>query len=134
MDIPAIVLALAAAVAEIDELNVYDYAAGSVAVPAAIIPLPIEVTYDRAKAGGFHYADARVHVLVGNVSDRDARDRLGAYLSTEGDSSIKAAIELEPTLDGTVDDVQVTGVEVAVITVGAVDYLAGSFAVHLIAT
>jgi hypothetical protein len=49
-----------------------------------------------------------VRVFVGVASDIGAQKRLDAMIASSGASSVKQALESDPTLGGTVDDLRVT--------------------------
>jgi hypothetical protein len=116
----------------IQGLRCYPYPSDSISVPAAIVAFPEVIEYDSTMARGSDRLVVPVHVLVGKVSDRTARTRLGAYLNGSGSSSVKSAIETDVTLGATVQTVRVTEAEINVMTVGAADYLAATFTVEVI--
>jgi hypothetical protein len=109
-------------------LRVFDYAADSIVVPAAIVSLPT-ITYDVTKARGVDKAVFPVHVLVSKISDRAGRDKLSAYATGTGSSSVKAAVD--GTLGGTVQAARVTGSEMTMMTVAGQDYLAATFQIEV---
>lgn len=69
--------------------------------PPSIWVYPEDVTFHPASSWVW-----KVQAIVsGNIVDKAAQLRLREMLDTTGSTSVKAAIELEPTLGGSVDDV-----------------------------
>lgn len=130
MNIDEVLDKLGAAVGAIDGLRVTDYAADSIKPPAAVIPPPASIDYDAAKSDGLHTVTFEVFVLIQTTDARVVRKLLTAYQSTTGAKSIKAAIEADPTLDGTVDTTQVTSCDVREVAVAGLEYLAAIFTVE----
>lgn len=86
------------------------------------------VNYDEAFGGGTHRWEMLVRVFVAGATDRGAQARLDAYLAPDGDRSVKAAIESDPTLGGLISDLHVTdasGEQTYTVT-GSVEPLIGS--------
>jgi len=132
LDLTAVMDAIGARLVGVTGLRVYDYAADNAAPPAAIVSLPREVEYDSTAGRGVDRIVIPVTVLVGKVSERAARDRLGAYIAGTGADSIKSAIEGSGgDLGGVAQTVRVTSSSVDVVTIGAVDYLGASFDVEV---
>lgn len=128
LDLNAVMDAIGARLVGVTGLRVYDYAADLASPPAAIVSLPRTVEYDVVAGRGADRIVIPITVLVGRVSDRAARDQLGAYLAGTGASSIKAAIEgNDSNLGGAAQTVRVTEATVDVVTINAVDYLGASF-------
>jgi hypothetical protein len=96
--------ALAAALETIAGLRVFSYMPDSLAPPAAIVQLPESIDYDLTFGRGADTYNLRVLLLVGKVSDRASTANLAQYLNAAGATSIKAAVEADPTLGGLVDD------------------------------
>jgi len=95
---------LAAALASIEGLRVYDYEPDGVhEFPAAIVRLesrePVETL-----GGGAVRGSMRVEVLVPIADARHADEALGAFIEPKGARSIEAAATAERTWGGTVDD------------------------------
>ena len=92
------------------------------------------VSFDTAFQGGLTTYSFIVSVIVSRVAERRAQDRLDAYASTSGASSVKEAIEGNRTLGGLVADtrvVEMTGV--SAVLLGEATYLAANFAVTVYA-
>lgn len=128
LDLNAVMDAIGARLVGVTGLRVYDYGADLASPPAAIVSLPKTVEYDVVAGRGADRIVIPITVLVGRISDRAARDQLGAYLAGTGASSIKAAIEgSDSNLGGAAQTVRVTEATVDVVTINAVDYLGASF-------
>jgi hypothetical protein len=117
----------------IANLNLYDYIPDSISVPAAVVGLPDPLVYDSTMARGSDQATFPVHLLVGKVSDRASRDALVLYMNGTGASSVKVAIEADVTLGGAAQSTRVTDVKAQTMAVGAIEYLAASFSIDVIA-
>ncbi len=89
-------------------LQVLDYVSSNMTPPSADVRRgPVE--YDQAMDGGVHRPTMLVRVYVATATDRGAQVKLDSYLDPDGSESVKAAIESDRTLGGTVDDLHVTG-------------------------
>lgn len=77
--------------------------------PPTIHLFPEEVMYDEAMRRGLDEIRITVQAFVGLVSDQGAQVRLDELLAPAGAGSLKAAVEADPTLGGTVDDLRVVG-------------------------
>lgn len=134
MDLGDVMDGIAAAITTyVSGLQVYAYPADSVTTPAAVVAFPESIEYDTAMSRGADRATIPVHVLVGKVSDRSARDALVAYMSGSGLQSIKRAVEQDVTFGGSAQTTRVTDVSVSVMTVAGVDLLAATFNIDVVA-
>ncbi len=131
MNVHDVRVALAAAVQSIDGMR------SSAFIPTKIVP-PMAVvsvgsgTYDDDTGGGMTLSLGLL-VLVSRSDDRSAQARLDDYISPTGDRSIKAAVESDLTLDGTVDSVAVVGWgDPAEFEVGGTSYVGVEFDVEAI--
>lgn len=108
--VAAIRAALAARLETISPLHVYATVPGSPTVPAAVVgpESGTFLTYDVAFSRGADDLAFVVLVLASRADDRSGQITLDDYLAGEGPLSIKAAIEADPTLGGTAQDVSVT--------------------------
>lgn len=131
LDLNAVMDAVGARLATIVGVRVYDFPPDSVAVPAAVVSYPEEITYDETYARGCDSCTLTVSVLVGLVSDRASRDALAAYLSGSGAKSVKTAVD--GTLGGLVKDATVGRAVVRDVAVGGIDYRAAIFDVEVYA-
>ena len=103
--------------------------------PPIAVVMPSTITYDTAfaRSGGDEY-EFLVMVIVGRVDERTAQNKLDAYCSGTGASSIKTAIESNRTLGGKAFDCRVTSLRnYNQVTVGDVTYLSGEFVVQVYA-
>lgn len=131
MNVSGIMDGLGVRLATITGLRVFDFIPDSASPPAAMVALP-EIFYDLTMARNADRATFPVHVVVGKASDRNARDRLAAYVAGTGASSVKAAIEAAPTLGGVADSLRVTEARVSIMTFGAQEFLAATFDVDVV--
>ena len=83
--------------------------------PMALVGWPTEILYD--DAAGEQKITVSVSVYLATASGHGAALNLQPYLEAWGDSSIRAAIESEPTLGGAADSTHVVRMSGA----GAVD-------------
>lgn len=118
--------------ATISGLRVFDFMPDSFSPPAAVVSLPDLVDYDASYQRGTDRIKFNVHVLVGKVSDRNARDRLGDYLAGTGGTSVKTAIEADKTLGGAAETTRVESATVSVMTVAGMDFLAATWVVDVV--
>jgi hypothetical protein len=103
--------------------------------PPIAVVMPSTITYDTAfaRSGGDEY-EFLVMVIVGRVDERTAQNKLDAYCSGTGATSIKTAIESNRTLGGKAFDCRVTSLRnYNQVTVGDVTYLSGEFVVQVYA-
>lgn len=103
--------------------------------PPIAVVMPNQITYDTAfaRAGGDEY-EFIIMVIVGRVDERTAQNRLDAYCSGSGASSVKSAIESDKTLGGKAFDCRVTNLRnYNQVTVGDTTYLSGEFVVQVYA-
>jgi hypothetical protein len=91
-------------------LRAYDLVPDTVVPPCAVVG-QLDFTFDIDNARGLDQAQVDVLVIVQRFSERAGQDKLDAYLAGSGSSSIKAAIEGDRTLGGTVNTLRVTGAE-----------------------
>jgi len=101
--------------------------------PVAVIGLQ-SVTYDQSfgrAAVGTSIYNFIITVVCGRASEREAQNRLDAYIST-GASSVKAAVESERTLGGSAYDCRVSEMSnVSSVIINDVTYLTCDFAVQV---
>jgi len=129
VDLAAVMDEMGTALETIDGLRVFPYSADRITPPAAIVAWPDEIDYDQTMSRGSDSLVLPVWVVVGKVDARSARDALAAYLAGSGASSVKAALD-----GGTYtacDSVRVAKAHVEMVTIAAVDYLAGIFDVEV---
>lgn len=112
----------------ISGLQVFPYVPLHVTPPTAFVGFPT-VTYDLSASGGGE-VDFHIFVLAGKADDRTAWRNLTPYMDDNGASSIRAAIEADPTFDGQLDGSRLTGASVIAMSVAAIDYLAIDLSLH----
>lgn len=120
---------LAAALGRIPDLRVFPYWADAVTPPAAVVAWPDPLTYDSTMVRGADTAEIPIHVFVGKVDARTARDLLARYADGSGDYSVKQAIEGRKAT--AYDVARVNRAEFAVSTVGGTDLLAATFYIDI---
>jgi hypothetical protein len=106
--------ALAAALDTTANVTVYPKAPGAVNIPAGgaaavVMPATGQFLTFGSSVGSDDLA-FRVLVLVASADDPLAQDTLDDYLDGSGATAVKAAVEADPTLGGTVDYAVVEGV------------------------
>jgi hypothetical protein len=112
-------------------LRVYDYLPDQINPPLAYVGIQ-SVNYHGAFQGGNPVHSYTVSVVVGRVSDRASQRALDEFLAYDGDRSVRAAIEADPTLDGWVQTLVVTdGGNLAPLTMGDVTYISIDFSVTI---
>lgn len=122
---------LADALRTIDGLRVYDTQPDSFAVPCAIVNIDT-IDYHGAFQMGLVESTFKVLVMVSRQDTRNAVHALDAYLSPQGNLSIRRAIESDVTLGGVVASAFVARASAfQVITVGDLQYLGVEFDVEL---
>lgn len=107
-------------------LRCFDYVPDSLAPPAAVVE-PLEIDYDEAMNSGTQFYRAFILVIVGRMSDRSSQDRLDAYLTDTGASSVKAALEADRTLGGACATLQVASSRPREVVVSGVNMIAYRF-------
>ncbi len=71
---------------------------------------PDEITFHRAMANGHAEWDIKIQAGVPLTTDRGSQELLDRMIESTGSASIRAAIEADKTLGGTVQDLIVRGV------------------------
>jgi len=111
-------------------LNVFAFPPDNLHPPAAWIGYPEEYTFDETYGRGMdRITNLPVIVVVAKVSDRSARDEVGAYVNGAGAKSVKGV--LESGAYSAFHTLRVTGVSFDVLTRGGTDYLAALFTVDI---
>lgn len=99
--------------------------------PQIIVSYPESGTFDESYGRGMDSYVIPVLVVEGRPNDRTALDRLSAYMSGEGGSSIKRAVELHNSEATAYDDARVARFEVDPLVIGGVDYISAIFDVEV---
>lgn len=121
---------LATALKEVAGLRVYDFPSDRVETPAAVLSLP-ETPYDVTLGGRSDEWTFPLWVLVAKADDKAAYGEMVSYLDAEGDHSIRAMIEADPTLGGACDTAQVIRARPLFATVAGTEFLAVEFTVEV---
>lgn len=98
--------------------------------PAAYISYPESITYDATYGRGTDVMDLQAVVIVGQTKAKNTRRLLAAYCDGNDTGSLKT--QLEAFDYQTCDSVTVPSVDFDVIRLGAVDYMAALFAIHVV--
>lgn len=109
----------------IDGLRVFRYPPPKIVPPAAVVSYPDTLTFDETYGRGMDRMTLPVVLVVGKVSDRTTRDRLGVYCHGSGPNSVKRV--LESGTNTAFDSVRVMSVEFDVVTIAGTDYMAAMF-------
>jgi len=98
--------------------------------PVAIVSVR-NIDYTQSMAKGLTLYNMIITVIVARVSERTAQQKLDAYVSTSGATSVKLAIEADRSLGGVAYDTQVENLSnIGVIQLsGDVAHLAAEFSV-----
>lgn len=94
----------------ISGLRCFDLIPDQVTPPTAIVG-QLDFTFDINNARGLDQANVDIIVIVQRFSERAGQNKLDAYLSGSGATSIKAAIEGDKTLGGACQTLRVTSAE-----------------------
>lgn len=121
---------LTTALDTISGLRCFDYVPDSLAPPAAVVE-PLEITYHEAMQNGLTYYRAFILIIVGRMADRSSQDRLDAYLTTTGATSVKAALEADRTLGGACSTLAVTAALPRQVVVSGVEMTGYRFEVDI---
>lgn len=101
--------------------------------PVAVVTFD-RVEFDTSMGRGLDMYLFRVVAIVGRVNTRGAEQLLDAYLSGDGASSFKAAIESDRALGGEANDLRVTsGENLRELVVGDITYVAADFLITVYA-
>ena len=106
MDLAGVRTAIAGALDTIPGLRAYAFVPDKPEPPCAIVA-PSGCDYDQTMARGSDEILFTVVVLASRADDRSGQGTLDGYLAADGASSVKAAIEADTDLAGTVDTVRV---------------------------
>lgn len=113
----------------IDGLRVLDFVPDQLNPPTAFVAID-NVTYHRSFAGGDPVYVFNVNVVVSRADSRTAQAALDGFLSYDGRTSIRAAIESDVTCNGTAQTCVVErGGNVAALNIGDIAYLTVEFQV-----
>jgi hypothetical protein len=114
---------LAKLLASIPGLRVADHLPEQLSPPQAIIQLD-QVDYHRAMSGGLSDWRFVVVMVAGRMGERSAQAQLDGWLSYDGEQSVRAALESDPTLGGAAQTVKVTrSLSVRPLVLGELTYI-----------
>lgn len=128
MDLAAVMDEIGASIQGVEGLEgrTFAYPPPTVTGFAGIVSYPDRIDYDQTYGRGMDkITDLPVLIVVGQATDRGARDRVAQYAVGFGPMSVKAAIEAGPHTS--FDDIQVKSCEFDVVTIGAIDYICAMF-------
>lgn len=118
----------------ITSLNVYDTVPDSLMVPCAVIGLPSTVEYDYAFRSPVVRTVIPVRVYACDVQEDQAQNKLDAFVSADGVESVRAAVDLDPTLGSVAHSSRVVSAQgYGVYEVAGVQYLGIEFNVEVVA-
>jgi hypothetical protein len=109
---------------------------GQISPPHLMVGVPPVEDYHGTMASGYLLTEFPITIFTSSAVDRVGQLLLAEFANPTGARSIKAAVELDKTLGGVVDDCYVTSFRpLGLVNVGAPDaqYLAGTFQVKIIA-
>lgn len=127
--------ALADALAAIPDLRVSAYIP-STPTPPQVAVGEWRVEYDETLGRGYDRWRFTLRLFVAAASDRVGQERLDSFCASSGSSSIKAAVEADPTLGGAVSAARVVRIGPAptVFTAGAQEFLGTDIEIEVIAS
>lgn len=133
MIITAVMAEVGTALATIDKTRVYAGAPPKIDVPstgaAIVVPYPDRIDYDGTYGRGMDTIDQPIVVVLGRPTDRETADRLVAFASGSGASSVKAV--LEGYAWTTCHGIRVARAAFDVVQIGGVDYMAGEWTTEI---
>lgn len=101
--------------------------------PVALVELD-SVEYDQAMKGGLTLYNFLITVIVGRAAEREQQRKLDLYLQPTGEQSVKAGVESDRSLSGTVQDLRVVSAgSTGSIQLNDQTYLAAEFTVTVYA-
>ena len=91
----------------ISGLTAYEYVPDWIEPPIALVAPINSLNYDSTMARGADTYEIPVIVYISRVDAQLSQDAVDGYLASSGATSVKAAIESDPTLGGTAMSVRV---------------------------
>lgn len=132
MSIQAIREGIAANLATIDGLRVSAFVPDNPTPPIAVV-IPQRVEFDASMHRGMDQFTFDVIVIAARASERNAQRTLDDYCNVTGETSVKAAVESDKSLGGSVMDCRVTELTgYGPLAIGEVQYLSATFTVAAI--
>lgn len=115
--------------ATITGLRVADHLPEQIQPPMAVIQLQT-VAYHRAMRGGLSAWEFVVSLVAGRMGERSSQVQLDGWISYDGSTSVRAAIEGDPTLGGACSTLTVGEmITVRPLSLGDASYLTCEFTV-----
>ena len=126
-DASSIQEALGMALAMIPGLRVADHLPEQINPPMAVVQLQT-VTYHRAMKGGLSEWQFTISLVAGRMGDRPAQRQLDAWMSYDGNQSVREAIESDRTLGGNCSTLKVADmISVRPLSLGDAAYITCEF-------
>lgn len=126
--VSAVATAIATRLATISGLRTFAFQPDQINPPLAF-PVLDEINYHNAFGGGDVQMTWTVVLVAGRYTERTSYSALDAYLSFSGTTSLRAALESDPSLGGVVDtSVVSSGAKIASLTQGDAEFLSVDFA------
>lgn len=120
--------------AAVSGIYTHDTIPDDVYPPAAIVGFPTAVRYDFAMRTAVSRYSFPVRVIAGRTTERESQDRIDDLCSPDGASSIRAAVDADPTLGGVAHSSRVVEArDFGVYEVAGVSYIGGEFEIEVIA-
>lgn len=120
--------------ATITGLYTHDTIPDDVYPPAAIVGFPTTVSYDLVMRSPVARYTFPVRLVAGRVMEGQGQDAIDDYCSPDGASSVRAAIDADPTLGGVAHSTRVVQArDFGVYEVAGVGYIGGEFEIEVIA-
>jgi hypothetical protein len=125
--------ALSLALAAVPGLRVADHLPEQINPPMAVVQLQ-NITYHRTMAGGTSEWQFLVALVAGRMGDRSAQRQIDGWVSYDGSQSIRAALEVDQTLNGICQSLIVENmIAVRPLSLGDAAYLSCEFNVTVYA-
>lgn len=129
MDVTAVIVELTGRVDGLAGLRAYSWPVSPISPPASYFGYPENLEFDATGGRGMDRLSLPLVVVAGRAEERTSRDKLAAWCTGSGPTSIKAAIEFgEPVA---FDSVRVEGVEFEPVTISGVDYAGAIFTLDI---
>ena len=110
-------------------LRVSEHVPEQVNPPAAIITRA-EVDYTQNRSGGLTEWSMQVQLIAGRMADQQSQRQIDAWLSWDGDQSVRQALEADRTLGGNCQTSRVTSADaLSSVQVGDSEYIGVTVAV-----
>ena len=139
MNFPELRLALAARLSTVEppprqqKPQVFSKLKSQITPPTLMVGYPERVDFHHQSQGGAQYDVVIFGIGAAGVYDEVAQEMVDHWLSTEGPTSVSAALEADPSLGGIAEDVTVVPSEgYAVYTIANVAYLGVEWKVEIL--